>query len=113
MTGQDFQDKLDAIVRDLQTSGKGRTVKVMMRQEDNETAEFALSSDANGIVNAAQLSVIQTFIDNLKVLASDYETSRAPVMVALDTFKTAQGTASGVDGRGERGADGVGGRAGK
>lgn len=90
MTGQDFQDKLDAIVLDLQTTGKGQTVKVALRDEGNTTVSFPLSSDVNGVVNAAQLAPIQSFIDGLKPIADAYETQRAPVQAALETFKTEQ-----------------------
>lgn len=90
MIGQDFQDKLDAIVEDLQTKGKGQSVEVMLRGIDNTTNIFPLSSDANGIVNAAQLDALRDFITDLKPLADAYETEYAPVKVALDAFKTAQ-----------------------
>lgn len=72
MTGQDIQDRLDAIVEDLQTDGKGRTVYVMVRNTDNEPVNYTLSSDANGVVNAAQLADLQQFIDLLKNVATQY-----------------------------------------
>jgi len=90
MTGQDFQDKLDAIVEDLQTDGIFQQVRAVFRAGDNALTVFPLSSDANGVVNAAQLADIQAFINDLKPIADAYETERAPVTVALETFKTEQ-----------------------
>lgn len=90
MTGQDFQDKLDSIVRDLQTNGKGQTVNILFRGAGNAPQILPLSSDANGVVNAGQLAAIQAFINPLKVIATDYTNARVPVDAALEAFKTAQ-----------------------
>lgn len=91
MTGQDFQDRLDALVDDLQTIGKGKTVNIMFRNDDNTPRVLPLSSDAGGAVNAAQLAAIQGYLDdNLKGSADDYEIAYAPVKNALEIFKTAQ-----------------------
>lgn len=89
MTGQDFQDKLDALVVDLQTVGKGQTINVMVRDEDNIPLNLPLSSDVNGVVNAAQLATIQGFVDGLKPIADTYTTEYAPVTAASEAFKTA------------------------
>jgi hypothetical protein len=90
MTGQDFQDRLDAIVADLQTRGKGQTVNIMFRESSNSPLILPLSSDANGVVNAVQLQAIQDFLSDVITNADDYETQRAPVSAALEAFKLAQ-----------------------
>lgn len=90
MTGQDFQDKLDALVVDLQTKGKGQTVNIMFRDNTNSPSIFPLSSTAQGVVNAGQLAAIQAVINDLKPMADDYTVNYAPVQTALDNFKTAQ-----------------------
>lgn len=90
MIGQDFQDKLDAIVLDLQTKGKGQLVKIAFRGADNDTFIMPLSSDANGVVNAQELSNLQAVVNNMKPFADNYETQRSPVQAALEDFKTAQ-----------------------
>ena len=88
MTGQDFQDKLDAIVVDLQTVGKGQTIQVMFRQSDNSSLILPLSSTVGGVVNVAQLTAIQDEVDALKTVADAYTTEYAPVQAALETFNT-------------------------
>lgn len=90
MTGQDFQDRLAAIVEDLQTRGKGRTVNIMFRGENNTPNILPLSSDANGVVNAAQLQAVQAVVTQLGATATAYDTAYAPVKNALEAFKTAQ-----------------------
>lgn len=90
MTGQDFQDRLDAIILDLQTKGKGQTVNIMFRNSDNTPNILPLSSDANGVVNAAQLAAIQDFIGIMQDVADEYNQAHAPVDAALEAFKTAQ-----------------------
>lgn len=90
MTGQDFRDKLDAIVADLQTAGKGQSVNVMFRGENGAPDVLPLSSDVNGVVNATQLQVIQDFIGDMGNYADAYTTAYAPVQDALRDFKTAQ-----------------------
>ena len=90
MTGQDIQDRLDAIVTDLQTNFKGSQVDVMLRGDDGAALTFTLSSDANGIVDVAQHGAIQDFINLLKPTADDYETRRGVYTPFLDAFKTAQ-----------------------
>lgn len=92
MTGQDFQDKLDAVVLDLQTAGKGQAVEILMRGTDNSSNVYPLSSDANGVVNAGQLSAIQAFINGLKPIADTYEQERAPVQTALEAFNARRAT---------------------
>ena len=89
MTGQDFQDKLDALVADM-TGKPNIGTEVALRAEDNTLAVRPLSTDANGVVNAAQLQTIQTQINGLKVIADDYEAARAPVTATSQAFKTAQ-----------------------
>ena len=90
MTGQEIQDRLDAIVEDLQTDYKGQYTQIMMRGDDNTANIFSLSSDGAGNVNAIQLAAIQDFIDNLKPLADTYETEYAPVQAASETFRDAR-----------------------
>lgn len=92
MTGQDFQDKLDAIVTDLQTTGKGQTVSIALRGADNSFTELLLSSSAGGVVVENQLDQIQSFIDAFKPVADNYEARREPVMAALDAFNVRRAT---------------------
>jgi hypothetical protein len=87
MTGQDFQDKLDAIVLDLQTSFPNHSVQISLRGAGNVITVFSLSSVA-GVVNGAQLGAIQDVLDDLKPIADSYTTERVPVTSALETFKT-------------------------
>lgn len=89
MTGQDIQDRLDALVADLQTKGKGQTVNVMFRNPNNSPNILPLSSDANGVVDAGQLAAIQAVVDGLIQPADDLTTFSAPVMQASEAFKTA------------------------
>ncbi len=88
MTGADFQAKLDGIVVDLQTAGKGQTVQFISRGTNNSSTVFPLSSTAGGVVDAAQLAAIQAFLDGLMPKADGYETERVPVTAALAVFKT-------------------------
>lgn len=90
MTGQDFQDRLDALVVDLQTTGKGQTVNLMFRNPNNSPNILPLSSDVAGIVNAAQLAAVQAFVDGLKPIADSANTTSAPVTAASDAFKAAR-----------------------
>ncbi|MDQ3750429.1 MAG: hypothetical protein M3367_15650 [Acidobacteriota bacterium] len=90
MTGQDFQDKLDALVLDLQTVGKGQTIQVPLRNSANVTTIYPLSSDAAGVVNTAQLAAIQAVIDTLKPIATDFSTELAPVRTAGEDFTAAR-----------------------
>lgn len=87
MNGQDFQDRLDAIVEDLQTKGKGQTVQIALRGGDNISQTFELSSDAQGAVDANQLSAVQNFIDDMKPLADAYTGALAPVSAASEAFR--------------------------
>lgn len=89
MTGQDIQDRLDAIVADLQTKGKGQTVNIMFRNPNNSPNILPLSSDAQGVVDAAQLAAIQAVVDGLIEPADDLTTYSAPVSAAGEAFKTA------------------------
>ncbi len=89
MTGQDMQVRLDAIVADLQTKGKGQSVNIMFRNPNNSPNILPLSSDVNGVVNAAQLAAVQAFIDGLIEPADDLTTYSAPVTAASEAFKTA------------------------
>ena len=90
MTGQDVQDRLDALVVDLQTKGKGQTVQIMFRNPDNSPNVLPLSSNAQGVVDAAQLAAVQAFIDGLKPIATEYETRYEPVRLALEDVNTAK-----------------------
>jgi hypothetical protein len=96
MTGQQLQDALDALVRDLQTTAKGRSVQIPIRDDDNNINVYTLSSDANGVVNAAQLTVLQEMVDSYKPVADAYETARAPVTALSEAFKTAQAPHEGL-----------------
>lgn len=88
MTGTEFQGRLDALVLDLQTAGKGKTVNIMFRDSNNDSDVRPLSSDVGGVVNAAELALVQNFIDDLKVAADNYTTELAPVQAARETFNT-------------------------
>jgi len=90
MTGQDFQDKLDAIVADLQTAGKGKTINLMFRANGGAANVLPLSSTAGGVVNAGQLAAVQSFVDDLKGIADTYTTEYAPVTAASEAFRLAQ-----------------------
>lgn len=92
MTGQDFQDKLAAIVADLQTRGKGQTVTIAFRNQNNTITNFSLSSDINGVVSAAQMSAVSDYIaDNQLAAAADMLNDvSAPVDAAREAFKIAQ-----------------------
>lgn len=89
MTGQDIQDRLDAIVADLQTKGKGQIVNIMFRNPNKSPNILPLSSDAQGVVNAAQLAAVQAFVDGLIEPADDLTTFSMPVSTASEAFKTA------------------------
>lgn len=90
MTGQEIQDRLDAIVKDLQTTQKGKGVEIALRDEGGAMSIYGLSSDANGVVNQAQLNNLQSAIDYLKPVADAYETRYAPVKTASETFRIAR-----------------------
>jgi hypothetical protein len=89
MTGQDIQARLDAIVEDLQTFGKGQTTNIVLRGANNATTIYPLSSDA-GVVNAAQLAAIQAVVDTMKPIADSYEAGFAPVSVASTALSQAK-----------------------
>lgn len=88
MTGQDIQERLDAIVVDLQTLGKGQTTNVSLRGANNAVTNYPLSSDAGGVVNAAQLAAIQAVVDAMKPIADGYEAGLAPVSAASTALNT-------------------------
>ncbi len=90
MTGQDFQDKLDAIVVDLQTVGKNREIAILFRGSDNQPSVLPLESDPSGAVDPTQLTGIQNYINPLKTIADDYTTARVPVTAALEDYNTAR-----------------------
>jgi hypothetical protein len=54
MTNAEIQSKLDAVVVDLQTKGKGQTVNFMFRNPDGSPNVLPLSSDAGGVVKTAK-----------------------------------------------------------
>lgn len=91
MTGQNFQERLDAIVSDLQTTGKGQSISIPIRESDNSITVLPLSSDVNGVVNVAQLAEVQAWVDTLGAVADEYTTERAPVMDLLEDYNTARG----------------------
>lgn len=90
MRGQDLQDRVDALVTDLQTKGKGQTINVLFRNPNNSPNILPLSSDVNGVVDAAQLAAIQAFIDPLKGFADSADTFSQPVTAASEAFRTAR-----------------------
>ena len=88
MTGSQIQDALEAIKTDLQTTQKGKTVDIMLRNSDGSSEVFTLSSDGAGTVNAGQLSLIQSFIDGLKPVADSYDAEYQTVKSTGQTFRT-------------------------
>ena len=90
MTGQEIQARIDALVTDLQTKGKGQTINVMVRNPNNSPQILPLSSDANGVVNAAQLTAIDNFFGEAIDLATDLTALSAPVTAAGEAFRLAQ-----------------------
>lgn len=88
MTAQDFLDKLDAIVLDLQTDGKGKTVNIMFRNANNQPNILPLSSDANGVVNAVQLGAVSDVVGSLPDFVADYNVSIAPYTAKAAELKT-------------------------
>lgn len=92
MTGQDILDRVDALVVDLQTRGKGQTVNVVFRSANNETDIYTLSSNAAGVINAQQLRILQDAIAtaNLVSIADDYTASLVPIQQAADNLRTAE-----------------------
>ncbi len=89
MIGQDFTDRLGALVADLQTKGKGQTVNIMFRNPDNTPNILPLSSDANGVVNAAQLAAITGFIQEAQLAADEFAEQSVPVTAAAEAFRLA------------------------
>lgn len=89
MTTQEIQDRVDAIVTDLQTKGKGQTVNIMFRNQNNTPNVLPLSSDAQGVVNAAQLAAVQGFVDGFASIADDLNAASAPVTTASEALKLA------------------------
>lgn len=92
MTGQEIQDRVDALVVDLQTAGKGQTINIAIRNDDNSIEVLPLSSTAGGVVNAGQLATLQGFVDGLKAAADEYTGQYAPVQTALDNFNARRAT---------------------
>lgn len=90
MTGQDFQDNLDAIVLDLQTNGRGQTVNIMFRSANNQPNVLPLSSDSAGGVNPEQLGAVQSVVDGLKANADSFENTYAPVKGASAAYSAAR-----------------------
>ena len=90
MTGVDFTAKIEAIILDLQTTGKGKTVNFMFRNQNGTPNILPLSSDANGVVNVDQRDVVLNAITGLSDSADAYNTEYAPVQAASEAFKTAQ-----------------------
>ncbi len=90
MTGQEIQDKLDGIVADLQTVGKGMTVQIGLRGSGNDLTEYPLSSDANGVINDSQLDPLQDAVDVIKPIADTYYAEFAVVKGFSDAFSDAR-----------------------
>ncbi len=92
MTGQDFENKSGAIVTDLQTAGRGRTVQILFRDSSNASLILPLSSTAAGIVDAGQLKEVQNFLDMIEPVADNYEAVRIPVVAAQTAFNARRAT---------------------
>lgn len=90
MTEQDFQDKLNAIVQDLQTNGKGMTTQYRYRTDDGNLTVLPLSSDANGSINAAQYAAVSNMINSFADEAENYNTNYAPVKATSEAYNTAR-----------------------
>ena len=89
MTGQDIQDRVDAIVQDLQTTYKGATVDIAVRYEDNVTGIRQLSSDVNGNINAGQLASLNAVLAEMKTYADGYDLEYADVSAASEAYREA------------------------
>lgn len=92
MTSAEVQSKLDSIVEDLQTKGKGQTVNFMFRNPDGTPNILPLSSDSSGVVNAAELSAIQIIVDGLKTGLTTLNTAATPVSAARNQYESARNT---------------------
>jgi hypothetical protein len=91
MTGSDIQGKLDAIVLDLQTTHKGSSVDIGLRDDAGGLHVYPLSSDANGVVNAQQLATINDdILANNKSAADAFYTASANVRTATAALTTAR-----------------------
>lgn len=89
MRGQDFQDKLDALVADM-TGKPGIQTTIFFRFPGNSPNGYSLATDANGVVDAAQLAAIQAVVNDMKPIADAFDTESVPVKTASEAFKTAQ-----------------------
>lgn len=89
MTGQEIQDRVDALVTDLQTKGKGQTVNVLFRNDANVPTVLPLSSSAQGVVVQAELDAINNFLSDVIPVADSYSTASVPVAAANEAFKLA------------------------
>ena len=89
MTGQDIGSKVDALVADLQTKGRGQTINILFRNPDNSPRIMPLSSDASGVVNVAQLAAIRTFLTGTMDAATNLATLSVPVTNASNDIKEA------------------------
>jgi hypothetical protein len=92
MTNAEIQSKLDAVVVDLQTKGKGQTVNFMFRNPDGSPNVLPLSSDAGGVVNAGELAAVQAFVDGIKAINGDFEAAYTPVKTAKTQLANADST---------------------
>lgn len=90
MTGLQFQQRLAAIVTDLQTTQKGNGTNIMFRDNTNTLNTFPLTADETGAVNQAELTPIQNHVDSLADYADDFITASLPVKTATSGFKAAQ-----------------------
>ena len=94
MLALEIQERLDAIVYDLQFAGKGKTVQLMFRDANNQPQILPLSSNAAGVVDAAQLATVQTFINGLKTAADTYNTATAPYTVKAQELAVIRNSAA-------------------
>lgn len=91
MTGVDFQNRLNALKVDLQTTTGVVQANIAFRNPDNTVTNFIIEAN-NGVVNAAQVAAVQAFIDPLKPIADTYEDERIPVQDALTAFNAQRAT---------------------
>lgn len=89
MTGQDFQDRFDALLDDLQKAPADRAAHILFRSADGTPQVFPITK-AGQVINPAQVAAAQAFIDTLKPIADTYEAEFTPVRGLSETFRLAR-----------------------
>lgn len=89
MTGIEIQQRLEAIIVDLQTVGKGLGIVIVFRGSNNAALEFPLSSDNQGVINDTERENLQAFVDGLKLIADNYAFPNGLVQNSANALKAA------------------------